>query len=722
MLSKLTRLSLLILLLALPGQAAQADESLSAAYGAILRGDYEAGQAQLVRLREQGVSATDVAEVEGWLAAYRQAIDSRAAVKAETFAWNTEQAKKALADQEVYLALCFAERAVHYAPNEEAYSAEPWIQDLTTKAERKAEQLKTEHRWSKVHAYYMLLKYIHSNDKRFKELQKEAGRQARLQILYKDEEKLQQQIEDVKKDLLEVAVRQIHRNYYQEPDFKRMATGALNSLIALSKTEKLYDHLHGLGNPDTRDYFIKALERLLESVRVEERYNYKDLNKLFRSICFHNTESVELPEGLLVVEFLTGAVDELDDYTSMIWPVNAADFDKMMMGGFEGVGIQLQVDERTGRLKVVTPLEDSPALEAGIQPGDLIVEVDDQSTRGWSTEDAVRNIMGPAGTPVVLTMFRPSTGQRIPFKLHRRKIILRTVRGLSRLEDDAQNWNYMLDDQAGIACVRVTGFHPDTHEELVKALRTARKQGMRGLILDLRHNPGGLLDVAIHMVSTFLHKGEVVSTSGRRESRTSIRVTEEPFVLDVPIVVLVNDGSASASEILAGALQDHQRGIVLGERTFGKGSVQRVMPLGPKARLKLTTALYYLPNGTSPHKAPDAETWGVQPDWEVKLTPKEFRRVLKSESESYIIHNEDEPDVAANQEDREKALDALKDDEDDEDDEPPLLTDEQIEQLDADPVEALDSDPQMETALLLLRVKLAGDLPWPRQLAAKTKD
>jgi carboxyl-terminal processing protease len=239
---------------------------------------------------------------------------------------------------------------------------------------------------------------------------------------------------------------------------------------------------------------------------------------------------------------------------------------------------------------------------------------------------------------------------------------------------------------------------------------------MRGLILDLRHNPGGLLDVAVRSVSTFVGNGEVVSTGGRREARTSMRVTDEPFQVKVPMVVLINEGSASASEILAGAFQDHHRAIVLGERSFGKGSVQRVLTLGGSARLKLTTAIYYLPSGRSPHKDPDAEVWGVSPDVEVALTPKEFRQVLKRETDTYIIRSNEAQSATVSEEDRDKALEGLKGKA--EDDDEPLLTDEQIKELEGDPVKPQNGDPQLETALLLLRVKLAANLPWPQQLAS----
>jgi carboxyl-terminal processing protease len=244
------------------------------------------------------------------------------------------------------------------------------------------------------------------------------------------------------------------------------------------------------------------------------------------------------------------------------------------------------------------------------------------------------------------------------------------------------------------------------------------------VVLDLRYNPGGLLNVALDTVGTFLEEGEVLSTSGRREMREQYPVPEDALEFpELPIVVLVNDGSASASEILAGALQDHNRAIVLGERTFGKGSVQRVLPLGKEARLKLTTALYYLPSGRSPHKNPGADKWGVDPDCDVKLTPKEIMKIIEAERKVYIIHNGDKEGDESMDKVDEGTVASLKIAEDPEDgdasDDPPLLSEEDIAALEADPYEARDVDPQLETALLLLRTKLAGKLPWPRQLAAR---
>jgi carboxyl-terminal processing protease len=381
----------------------------------------------------------------------------------------------------------------------------------------------------------------------------------------------------------------------------------------------------------------------------------------------------------------------------------------------------------------VTPLENSPALRAGVQPGDLIIGVDGGTTAGWTTDQAVREITGKEGSEVTLTIYRPTTGQEIDFVLSRGRIQLTTIRGVERVGGGGDEWNYMLDSETGIAYVRLTGFNPESFDELSKALESARNQGMKGLVLDLRGNPGGLLDVAVEIVSLFVPNGEVVSTIGRVERKQKLNVRGKAQYADLPLVALVNEGSASASEILAGALQDHQRAVVLGARTFGKGSVQRVLALNRRlgiprdsrsaARLKLTTALYYLPSGRSPHKqTPDAEVWGVEPDLDVELTPKEFGKVMELGQAAFIIHNEAAADVEVDEEAIQSRLAALKVEavgEDEDDDSQTLLTEDDIALIQEDPYEATLIDPQLQKALLHMRIKLAAGLPWPSTIASR---
>lgn len=720
MTSGTVRLLLMLCLLLAPATGLAADPPLNSVYTAILRGDYDAGQAAVQRILSANENEPAARKAEKWLEDYHQVIASREELKAKTFSWNVECAQQALAEGKLPLALNFAAQAAPYASDLGAFASEPWIDDLTRRCLAEAREFEQSQKWTKALTFYALLGRIHKDDQKIEDLIKAASRHARIEFAYEDERALQRRIENVDVGMLQGAIRMINRMYYEEPDFRKMALGALDNLLTLCGSSKLCSYLDGLANPALREHFVRKLQEFRADVEAERSLDYKDVLQLFYRIKRLNPASVEIPEGLLTVEFVEGVVGALDDYTGMIWPADAKEFDKMMMGGFEGVGIQLGLDERTHRLKVITPLESSPALEAGIQPDDLIIRVDGKSTTGWTTEDAVQNIMGPGGTSVVLTMLRPSTGEEISFKLVRRRIELTTVRGFKRTPGTDDRWDFMLDPEAGVAYIRLTNFLPNSAEELSDALKVAREQGMQGLVLDLRHNPGGLLDVAIDVVSNFLASCEVVSTRDRHQQEHRERVGGSAPYRDLPLVVLVNEGSASASEILAGALQDQDRAIVLGDRTFGKGSVQHVRGLGNDARLKLTTALYYLPSGRSPHKEPDAKRWGVDPDWNIKLTPKEFRKILERERQSYIIQNGDSSTAnkALSDEEKEAKLASLTFNEDEEDEELPLLSEEDIKLLEADPYQAPDSDPQLETALLLIRVKLAAKVPWPPDLAA----
>lgn len=729
---------------------AQADESLKTAYSAILRGDYDAGRASIGRLLETGGSEQQLAQVDHWLDAFQAVVDSREELRRQTFEWNVEQCRgqleqakqlleqgeNQLAWKKIYLTLSFAAQASRYAASPEEYAASPLIQELRPKVLAAAKEFADSQRWVKAHSFYVLLQRIDEKDEEIKSLRERAARHARLELIYETSDDVERRMRDVTADLLDTTLELIYRNYYDEPDFKKMAQGALDNLEALCSTTKLYqgddasNEFNSVADPMAREYFLGKLEAERQNVQQQSAYTYNDVKRLYRKIKGENAKSVSVSEELLIVEFLEGALSELDEFTSIVWPADAAEFDKMMVGNFVGVGIQLGIDELSGRLKVVTPLENSPALEAGVQPEDLIVAVNGETTKDWTTDKAVREITGPEGTEVTLTIHRSGVGS-IPFTLKRRPIELTTIRGVNRTGKDLGNrWNFMLDEEAGIAYIRLTNFNPGSTDELEDALGDARTQGMRGLILDLRYNPGGLLDVAVGTVSTFLQNGTVVRTDGRREQEHLLPTLGEADYPALPLVVLVNEHSASASEILAGALQDHDRAMVLGERTFGKGSVQRVYSLqgsvfgrsNSAARLKLTTALYYLPNGKSPHRKPDAEEWGVDPDWKIELTPKEFAKVVERQGQAFIIHNEDEAEKEIDEEAREKELAALKADDSEQSDEDDLLSEEDLKLLRSDPYDAPDVDPQLETALLQLRVKLAANVPWPRQLAKNTEE
>jgi len=306
----------------------------------------------------------------------------------------------------------------------------------------------------------------------------------------------------------------------------------------------------------------------------------------------------------LIYGAIQGMVQSLDPHSSFM---TKEEYDELMTetkGSFSGIGIEITVRDKI--LTVVSPIEGTPAYEAGIKAGDKIIMVEGQSTHDMSLIEAVKKIRGTEGTKINLTIAREGTDKPLEFSITRGVIPLKSVRGYS-LEPD-------------IGYIRITNFQSNTAEDLSSALDELEKGGaLKGLVIDLRNNPGGLLSQAIDVSELFLDSGVIVSTKGR-ENAHNIQATahRDKKQRNYPIIVLVNGGSASAAEIVAGALQDNKKAIILGTRTFGKGSVQSILPLSDGSGLRLTTARYYTPSGKS------IQSSGITPDIEIPfLTPDE---------------------------------------------------------------------------------------------------
>ncbi len=322
----------------------------------------------------------------------------------------------------------------------------------------------------------------------------------------------------------------------------------------------------------------------------------------------------ELDQHRLQISAIQGMIDALDDpYTQFVPAEQRAEFEKALTGEYAGIGAQITI--RDGWLTVVTPLEDSPAYRVGLMADDRIVEIEGRSTLDITADEAVARLTGEPGTVVHIVVERD--GLRIPMEITRERIKTHTVKGVTRT-GNGDDWQYFLDEDEGLAYLRLTQFTPGSAEEVREALQEmdAHRGRVRGLVFDLRWNPGGVLDDAIRIADLFLQQGVIVSTKGRTVPETVTRATEPGTLPDFPIVLLVNDSSASASEVLAGALSENERAIVLGTRTFGKGSVQSVYVLPSSehgSELKITEQLYYLPSGRSIHRMNDSTRWGVDP-------------------------------------------------------------------------------------------------------------
>ena len=346
----------------------------------------------------------------------------------------------------------------------------------------------------------------------------------------------------------------------------------------------------------------------------------------------------EVNDTKLIESAINGMLTSLDPHSSYL---DADDFSYMSeqtKGKFGGLGIEVTMDN--GLVLVVSPIDDTPAYKAGIKAGDYITHIDGETVIGMNLNDAVSKMRGKIGTKVKLSIRRANEK---PFEvtLKREEIKIQSVKTEIKNED--------------ILYIRISSFAEENDKEIAKAVSNAKKKlkdKLAGIVIDVRNNPGGLLDQAITVSDLFLDKGEIVSTRSRNEEDT-VKYTAEPgdIAKDLPIVVIINEGSASASEILAGALQDHHRAIVIGEKSFGKGSVQTVIPLGEYGAMRITTARYYTPSGRS------IQAKGIEPDIVVKpakvellesyglnITEADLQGALKNEEDGNKKNNKENKD------------------------------------------------------------------------------
>jgi len=343
---------------------------------------------------------------------------------------------------------------------------------------------------------------------------------------------------------------------------------------------------------------------------TEEAYkNIEVFSEVLRKVEKNYVEGTDAKA--LIYGAIKGMVETLDPHSSFI---TAEDYKELMIetkGSFPGVGIVITVKDKV--LTVVSPIEGTPAYEAGMKAGDQIIMIGDKSTKDISIREAVKLIRGPKGTKVKLTVRRKGVEKPIDFVITRDVIPIKSVRSFSLPSD--------------LGYIRISNFQSNTGEDLAKALKKMDKdKALKGLILDLRNNPGGLLSQAVKVADAFLDSGLIVSIKSRDQREQKSVAHKATKSRKYPMIVLVNEGSASASEIVAGALQDNKRALILGTTTFGKGSVQTLFPLSDGSGLRLTTALYYTPSGRS------IQASGIEPDIRVAFVPPTEKAVAKERS------------------------------------------------------------------------------------------
>ncbi len=361
----------------------------------------------------------------------------------------------------------------------------------------------------------------------------------------------------------------------------------------------------------------------LGNVYAKSDTTYDELRKMIDIMEIIDNKYVEERENKdLIIGAIRGLVRTLDPYSQYMTEKDYKDMKTETQGSFGGVGIRITI--QNNELTVVTPMPDTPAYYAGILPEDKIIKIDDKSTQDITSDEAVKLMRGNPGTKVVLTIYRPSTKEELTFTIIRKKIKIETVK------------KKMLDGNIGY--IRLSEFNAQSYNDVNNMLKELSKENFKGFIFDLRNNPGGLLDSAINICSLFVKENSlVVSTKCKDKTMEQYYYTQKkPEFANIPIVVLINRGSASASEIVTGTLQDYKRALVIGSNSFGKGTVQTILPLSDGSALRLTIAKYCLPSGRMISHSDNKKDKknGITPDIFIEVSPEtEGKLYMQAESE-----------------------------------------------------------------------------------------
>jgi len=499
---------------------------------------------------------------------------------------------------------------------------------------------------------YSYLLALDKTNRQYEKTQRRLLRRALIDQMYapdpnKEHVTWQEHRKDVSFNIIATALAALNAGYVEQPNFQKMAQRAFENCLLLVDSKKLHQTFQTLNDTEAVNIYRESVQLLADiaaSMSPEELGYYRILIFL-KKLLKINQQTVNLPEEVIMAEFADGAFAALDGYTYIVWPGDVKEFRKDMTNEFFGVGIV--INRVNGKLTVDSLLsKDAPAYLAGLDAGDIITHIDGTNTDNITLEMAVKLITGEPETDVVLTIEREGFDQPRDFTVTRRQVVVQTVKGLCR--DAHGNWIYLLDPNDGIAYVRLAGFSGDTPTNLRKTLEKLREQNMRALVLDLRYNSGGFLSGAVNVVDTFISEGLIVSSRYRPPGQEDYYATEKnTFDPDLPLVVLINAVSASASEIVSGALKDHKRALIVGTRSYGKGNVQTIHKLrGSNAQMKMSIAYYYLPSNRRVHRDPTDranQDYGVEPHVNVELTGEQRQEYLNIRRNAGVLYRDDLP-------------------------------------------------------------------------------
>lgn len=692
------------------------------AFSALRRGEFDR-TTQLLKQAASGSSDPGLELMASWVDSFNAQYEKTISGRKAEFDRAVAQCKFLQEKGHTDYALDALARAYALSIDKPALQQEQWVGQMVAAQTQAAQRYEAEGQWHKASRIYLSLGALEPANPLWKTKLKQAARYVRIQALYtpnqfkqlqKAREEIDEQVDallasaglkansgkdqsgksttrpsemevvdaqldwrdilkEIDADVVNSAIRDAVRNYYRDVDYQQVTIGGLEALRAFVTAPGIQTAFPTLDNDDQKSQFLKAVELASSEATGATPDDFSAFRDAFALIRKANEKTVRLPENALVYEFMDGAMAELDPFSGMIWPQQVEEFRTSTEGEFSGVGVQIERDE-SGALKVVSPIEDTPAYRAGIKAGDFITHVNGEYVKGILLDQAVKKIKGPTGSKVTLTVKSPDGGVK-DYLLKRDTIKVASIKGWRHLPGGG--WNWIIDPVQRVGYVRMTNFSKTTAHDLEIAFKQMEQEGVRGVILDLRANPGGLLTSAIEIADMFVERGTIVSTrADRKTAQPPSFSSADPDVrkIRLPMVVLVNQLSASASEIVSGALRDHGRALIVGERTYGKGSVQMLFPASRNSVLKLTTSHYYLPSGRCLHREENSTEWGVDPDFQIEMTPEQARAAMDARQEMDVLHAAGEQPTTA-------------------------------------PVGGkglLDVDPQLSAAVMLMRLQIAG--------------
>jgi len=580
-------------------------------------------------------------------------------------------------------------RTIEFADEEQKKEllSDPCLLDAIVRAKVDATGYERKGKW--LDAYitcYSWLTLLDPNNKAYKDKADDLIERTEIAGSFQDSpcETGKQRLEGVKRRIFERAVDELSFRYISKIDYREMASkgirrcrlladvvGTLTSVRDTNTAGTLIPDTEGdtdiieerraepnnrvaaLGEsfkdfkPDANAIaaFGLAMVSLENEINSWPEYGSKDsFISTFEKVLELNLTTAKMPEGVVIAQFSEASFLTLDPYTVLVWPKDVSEFEQQMTNEFPGIGVE--ISRQNGQLTIGSLLPDTPAYSSGLDVGDVIEKVDGMPTKDVPLSCVVSRIKGPAGTKVTLTIRRNGKGQTHDITLTRAKIVVPTLRGLQRTGEG--KWLRMVDEQDKIGYVRLTSFAETTASDTEAALKSLEDAGMRGLILDLRFNPGGYYDSAVAVADEFLDGGLIVITRSRIGTPDYKTARSRGTHPNYPMAVLINAGSASASEIVAGALADpsHKRATLVGERTHGKGVVQGISTYpGEGSQLKYTMANWYLPSGQKiksheEAKKENKDDWGVGPDVAVpSLRSDEFRKMFELQRDNDVLVN-----------------------------------------------------------------------------------